>query len=48
MKTSIISSLGFLEGTLPVKYLGLPLISTKMTYQDCAPLIKKVKKRINA
>ncbi|GAV80385.1 LOW QUALITY PROTEIN: zf-RVT domain-containing protein, partial [Cephalotus follicularis] len=33
---------------LPVKYLGLPLISTRLTKQDCAPLIEKIMARVNS
>lgn len=32
--------------TLPVKYLGLPLLSTRLLYTDCSPLIAKVMSRI--
>ncbi|CAN1840218.1 LINE-1 retrotransposable element ORF2 protein [Linum perenne] len=37
---------GFKLGALPVRYLGLPLISSKLTLHDCAPLINKVTSRI--
>lgn len=30
------------EGTLPIKYLGVPLISTRLTTRDCRPLIDKI------
>ncbi|GAV67077.1 zf-RVT domain-containing protein, partial [Cephalotus follicularis] len=33
---------------LPVKYLGLPLISTTLTKHDCAPLIEKIMARANS
>nr|XP_043619783.1 uncharacterized protein LOC122591588 [Erigeron canadensis] len=36
----------FDEGTLPVRYLGVPLISTKLVYKDCKILIEKMDKRI--
>ncbi|KAL0439808.1 UNVERIFIED_CONTAM: LINE-1 retrotransposable element O protein [Sesamum latifolium] len=39
--------LGFQEGTLPVRYLGLPLISSRLTYSDCQPLLHKIEKRIS-
>ncbi|GKA70188.1 hypothetical protein Tco_0776252 [Tanacetum coccineum] len=32
---------------LPVKYLGVPLISTRLIYRDCRELIEKVQNRIN-
>ena len=31
-KTAILGTLGFQEGSVPVKYLGVPLISTKLKY----------------
>lgn len=40
--------LGVSEGFLPVKYLGVPLISTRLWHADCMPLIDKVRKRIGA
>lgn len=35
----IISATGFQIGSLPIKYLGLPLITTKLSYRACIPLI---------
>ncbi|KAK4384179.1 hypothetical protein Sango_3083900 [Sesamum angolense] len=34
------------EGFLPVKYLGVPLISSRLTMADCKPLIDKLDSRI--
>ncbi|GKD20206.1 ty3-gypsy retrotransposon protein [Tanacetum coccineum] len=36
----------FSVGSLPVRYLGVPLISKRLYAKDCQPLIDKVKKRI--
>lgn len=47
-KQQILQGLGFIEGKLPVRYLGLPLISAKLTRTDCLPVIEKIKARINA
>jgi hypothetical protein len=33
-------------GSLPVRYLGMPLITGKLTYNDCFPLIEKITTRI--
>ncbi|KAI5327303.1 hypothetical protein L3X38_026699 [Prunus dulcis] len=33
---------GFKEGTLPIKFLGVPLISTRLTARDCRSLIDKI------
>ncbi|KAL0292744.1 UNVERIFIED_CONTAM: hypothetical protein Sangu_3250900 [Sesamum angustifolium] len=38
--------LGFQEGSLPVKYLGIPLTSSRLTIADCRPLIDKVDARL--
>ncbi|KAL2248256.1 UNVERIFIED_CONTAM: hypothetical protein Sindi_2677900 [Sesamum indicum] len=38
--------LGFQEGVLPMKYLGLPLLSSRLTISDCRPLLLKIDKRI--
>ncbi|XP_059650448.1 uncharacterized protein LOC132296253 [Cornus florida] len=35
MQSSIFSLLGFQEGTLPVKYLGVPLITSMLKANDC-------------
>ncbi|GJS40164.1 hypothetical protein Tco_0565207 [Tanacetum coccineum] len=36
----------FEEGILPIKYLGVPLISSRLLYKDCKILVEKVRKRI--
>lgn len=38
----------FKEGKLPVKYLGVPLLSTLLTYSDCIPLIERISSRIKS
>ncbi|KAL0293974.1 UNVERIFIED_CONTAM: LINE-1 reverse transcriptase, partial [Sesamum calycinum] len=45
-KQQMIDSLGFQEGFLPVKYLGVPLISSRLTIANCRPLIDKLESRI--
>ncbi|XP_022772119.1 uncharacterized protein LOC111314763 [Durio zibethinus] len=39
---------GFKIGTLPVRYLGVPLVSRRLTEKDCAPLVDKITARINS
>ncbi|KAL2246967.1 UNVERIFIED_CONTAM: hypothetical protein Sindi_2549000 [Sesamum indicum] len=34
------------EGHLPMRYLGLPLISSRLTISDCQPLLSKIDTRI--
>ena len=37
----------FAEGTLPVRYLGVPLISSRLLYRDCKVLVEKLEERVN-
>lgn len=39
---SILDLLGYPLGKLPTKFLGVPLISSKLSFQDCVPLIHKI------
>ena len=36
------ASLGFVLGYLPVRYLGLPLLSGLLQSTDCAPIIQQI------
>nr|GEW87841.1 hypothetical protein [Tanacetum cinerariifolium] len=36
-----------LRGRFPVKYLGVPLVSSRLIYRDCNELIEKVQRRVN-
>lgn len=42
VKQAILSELGFIEGTLPFKYLGVPLSSKILTIVQCMPLVDKI------
>lgn len=44
----ILSLLGFQLGILPTKFLGVPLISTKLSHKDCIPLIHKITLRASS
>lgn len=46
VKHSILLSMPFEEGKLPVKYLGVPLISSRLVYKDCKGLLEKVINRL--
>nr|GEW53521.1 hypothetical protein [Tanacetum cinerariifolium] len=46
VKLSILHILPFEEGRLPVKYLGVPLVSSRLMFRDCKELIEKVESRI--
>ncbi|KAL0308093.1 UNVERIFIED_CONTAM: putative mitochondrial protein [Sesamum calycinum] len=45
-RQQILATVGFQEGSLPVKYLGIPLTSSRLTISDCRPLIDKVDIRL--
>ncbi|GJY51117.1 hypothetical protein Tco_0441964 [Tanacetum coccineum] len=46
VKLDILSILPFEEGKLPVKYLGVPLVSSRLIFRDCTELVEKVRERI--
>lgn len=46
-KQQILEFLGYGEGELLVKYLGLPLSVNKLSVMQCKPLIDKITSRIN-
>ncbi|KAL0292139.1 UNVERIFIED_CONTAM: Retrovirus-related Pol polyprotein from type-2 retrotransposable element R2DM [Sesamum radiatum] len=46
VRTSLLETLGFQEGRLPLRYLGLPLIASRLTMLDCQPLLQKIDARI--
>ena len=46
VKTSILEVMPFEEGILPIKYLGVPLISSRLLHKDCKILVERVQKRI--
>ncbi|GJY66524.1 reverse transcriptase domain, reverse transcriptase zinc-binding domain protein [Tanacetum coccineum] len=46
VKLAILSIMPFSEGDLPVKYLGVPLISSRLLNKDCKILVDRVKNRI--
>ncbi|KAL0439728.1 UNVERIFIED_CONTAM: hypothetical protein Slati_2455800 [Sesamum latifolium] len=45
-RQAILDLLGFQEGSLPIKYLGVPLVSSRLTIADCQPLIEKIDNRL--
>ncbi|GJV61287.1 putative RNA-directed DNA polymerase [Tanacetum coccineum] len=46
-KLAILQVMPFEEGRLPVKYLGVPLVPSRLVYKDCKELIEKVVARTN-
>ncbi|GJV99694.1 putative RNA-directed DNA polymerase [Tanacetum coccineum] len=47
IKASILNSMPFVEGVLPVRYLGVPLISSRLLYYDCIILVETLESRVN-
>ncbi|XP_071694872.1 uncharacterized protein [Rutidosis leptorrhynchoides] len=47
LKAAILDILPFDEGNLPVRYLGVPLVSSRLLYQDCKILVERVKHKID-
>ncbi|GFZ12923.1 violaxanthin de-epoxidase-like protein [Actinidia rufa] len=45
-KKAILDILGFREGKMPVRYLGLALLTSKLKYSDCLPLIERITMRV--
>ncbi|KAL2248049.1 UNVERIFIED_CONTAM: hypothetical protein Sindi_2657200 [Sesamum indicum] len=46
-KDQILTIMGFQGGQLPMRYLGLPLLSSRLSISDCQPLLLKIDARIN-
>lgn len=42
----ILADTGFKLGNLPVRYLGVPLVTSKLLVKDCEPLIRKIREKI--
>ncbi|XP_018460019.2 uncharacterized protein LOC108830945 [Raphanus sativus] len=48
MSTQLASEFGITQGSLPVKYLGLPLSPKRLRCDDYQPLIDKIKARVSS
>ncbi|CAN1162171.1 LINE-1 reverse transcriptase homolog [Linum perenne] len=46
VRMAIVRSSGFIEGLLPVRYLGVPLTSGKLRSADCGILVERITKKI--
>ncbi|KAJ0887511.1 putative RNA-directed DNA polymerase [Helianthus annuus] len=46
IKDHILAIMPFEEGMLPVRYLGVPLISSRLLYKDCSVLVERLDQRI--
>ncbi|XP_071715243.1 uncharacterized protein [Rutidosis leptorrhynchoides] len=47
MKSRILEILPFDEGKLPIRYLGVPLVSSRPMYRDCKVLVDRVKHKVD-
>ncbi|XP_019256292.1 PREDICTED: uncharacterized protein LOC109234680 [Nicotiana attenuata] len=47
LKDSLKSLTGYTEGSIPFKYLGVPLSAKKLNNQQCLPLMEKITERVN-
>ncbi|CAL1383693.1 unnamed protein product [Linum trigynum] len=47
-KAASLAVSGFKEGSLPVRYLGLPLLSGKLRDSDCGVLLEKLTKKVRS
>ena len=45
-RNGILDIFGFPEGSLPVKYFGVPLITTRLTSNDCKILVERMVARV--
>ncbi|KAG7593824.1 Zinc finger CCHC-type [Arabidopsis thaliana x Arabidopsis arenosa] len=48
VKAEILQQFPFEYGTLPVRYLGLPLLTRRMTSSDSLPLMEKIRSNISS
>ncbi|CAN1841986.1 LINE-1 retrotransposable element ORF2 protein [Linum perenne] len=48
MVDAMISITGFVKGSLPVRYLGVPLISGSLSSKHCQTLVDRIIKRVNS
>jgi len=48
VKNQLIASLGYKEGALPLRYLGVPLISSRLKKADCSILVEKIVGRVKS
>jgi len=46
LRSTFSTQLGIPEKTLPVRYLGVPLLSSRLSHADCIPLVERITARI--
>ena len=48
VRNDLVNITGFSLGRFPMRYLGVPLISTRLTHSDCMPLLQRITARIQS
>lgn len=48
LRSEILLAFGFIEGTLPVRYLGVPIISSRLGKADCISLVDRITNRVQS
>ena len=48
VKDAIVDTLGYTEGILPIRYLGVPLLSSKLRAEDCSYLVDNITHRVSS
>lgn len=48
LKNQILLELGFVEGNLPVRYLGVPIITSRPRKADCVELVRRITSRVQS
>ena len=48
VRNDLLNATGYSLGRFPMRYLGVPLISTRLTHRDCMPLIQRITARIQS
>lgn len=46
MKQTILSTLGYVQSEIHIKYLGVPISSNRLTIAQCMPLMEKITEKI--
>ncbi|KAL0455427.1 UNVERIFIED_CONTAM: hypothetical protein Slati_0881900 [Sesamum latifolium] len=46
LRDTLLAILDFQEGHLPLRYLGLPLLASRLSIADCQPILQKIDSRI--
>lgn len=47
-RSMVQNTFGFPLGSLPIRYLGVPLISTRLAATDCIPMVERITSRIKS